>query len=117
MALSDKKVPDNFHAHYEPAVRVTRGVTPTPAPTVAAAGVRRLSDDVGAVAVHLDEATHLPVSITVPPTATRTLTMRNAGADHPTNPARRPTFWRGESPVPSTQSGRRAGKGSPAASL
>ena len=71
MALSDKKVPDNFHALYEPAVRAARGAPPTPRalPGVAPRGMARLASDAGETNVHLDEATQLPVSITLPTVA------------------------------------------------
>jgi hypothetical protein len=65
MATIEKKVPHNFHALYEPGVRTTRGaraVEPAAAPH---RGVQRLSRKAGSLAVHLDEATGLPVSISV----------------------------------------------------
>lgn len=71
MALSDKKVPDNFHALYEPALRAARGVPPMAAAGAGApqGGMARLASDAGETNVHLDEATQLPVSITLPVTA------------------------------------------------
>ena len=73
MALSDKKVPDNFHALYEPAVRAARGVAlaVAAAPGVPQRGMERLAADTGETTVHLDEATRLPVSITLPATSQR----------------------------------------------
>src|SRR4029077_16628161 len=67
MALADKQVPDNFHALYEPAVRAARGVPPTIAVEGAPPpGMERLAADAGKSTVHRDEATGLPVSITLP---------------------------------------------------
>jgi hypothetical protein len=67
MAIADKQVPDNFHALYEPAVRAARGVSPTiAAEGVPPPGMGRLAADVGESTVHRDEATGLPVSITLP---------------------------------------------------
>ncbi|MEQ1910602.1 MAG: M36 family metallopeptidase [Vicinamibacterales bacterium] len=63
MALSDKKVPDNFHALYDPAARAARGLVATRAAGVQHRGVERLAADVPDVIVHLDEATQMPVSI------------------------------------------------------
>ena len=47
MALSDKKVPDNFHALYEPAVRAARGAPPTAAAAAGGPqrGMARLASD------------------------------------------------------------------------
>ncbi len=77
MAISDKKVPENFHAMYEPAVRVARGMVATRAAGVAHRGVARLTADVQDLAVHLDEATQMPVSIQIK-TAARSMSARTA---------------------------------------
>ena len=63
MAISDKKVPGNFHALYEPAVRAARGAAVRRAAGARHRGLERLQADVSDVAVHLDEATQMPVSI------------------------------------------------------
>ena len=63
MAISDKKVPGNFHALYEPTVRAARGVVAKRAAGGPHRGVERLAKDVQGLAVHLDEATQMPVSI------------------------------------------------------
>lgn len=63
MGMSDKKVPGNYHALYEPAVRAARGVVATRVAGTPHVGVARLADDIPDVVVHLDEATQMPVSI------------------------------------------------------
>ncbi|AMV24427.1 Fungalysin metallopeptidase (M36) [Gemmata sp. SH-PL17] len=65
MAISDKKVPGNFHALYEPAVRAARGAAPA-ATAAPQRGMARLAAEAGETVVHLDEATGMPVSITLP---------------------------------------------------
>src|SRR5690349_1520763 len=64
MAASDKKVPDNYHALYEPAVRAVRAGEPAAAATAAPQrAVERLSASVKDLAVDVDAATQMPVSI------------------------------------------------------
>jgi extracellular elastinolytic metalloproteinase len=65
MAISDKKVPENFHALYEPAARAARGVLAATPAGGGHRGVERLNQDIDDVKVHLDEATQMPVSIQV----------------------------------------------------
>lgn len=63
MAMSDKNVPANYHAMYEPSVRAARGIA---AESVAGAphkGLERLTKDVDDLVVHMDEATHMPISV------------------------------------------------------
>jgi hypothetical protein len=63
MALSDKKVPANFHALYDLSARAARGLVANRAAGVRHKGIERLAADVPDLAVHLDEATQMPVSI------------------------------------------------------
>jgi hypothetical protein len=80
MAISDKKVPGNFHALYEPAVRAARGVAAATVVRAAHRGVKRLTKDVQDLAVHLDEATGMPVSIQ-PRTAGKSMSARAASPE------------------------------------
>lgn len=63
MALSDKKVPENFNALYDPAVRSARGLVATRVAGDEHRGLKRLAADVADLTVHVDEATQMPVSI------------------------------------------------------
>ena len=63
MAASDKKVPGNYHALYEPSVRALRGAAPEAAVAAPRQAVERLSDSVKDLSVEVDAATRMPVSI------------------------------------------------------
>ena len=84
MALSDKKVPENFHALYDPSARAARGLVATRAAGVPHLGVERLAADVSGLTINLDEATQMPVSIQVKTAPKKTAARRmSASADSP----------------------------------
>lgn len=55
-----RPVPDDFHALYDPGVRIARGTAPPAAVSVATEGHRRLDAELGDLEVDYDEATGLP---------------------------------------------------------
>jgi hypothetical protein len=55
-----RRVPDDFHALYDPGVRIARGTAPPAPVSVATEGHRRLDAEVGDLEVDYDEATGLP---------------------------------------------------------
>jgi extracellular elastinolytic metalloproteinase len=63
MAASDKRVPGNYHALYEPAVRARREAAAEPADAGSRRAVAQLSDAVKDLSVDVDAATQMPVSI------------------------------------------------------
>src|SRR4051812_5073216 len=80
MDMAAQKVPGDFHALYDRAARATRGVAVQPAPAERA-GVSRMAAEVPGLDVHLDEATHNPVQVTVRAPAGRLSTRAAASPD------------------------------------
>src|SRR5215212_3057342 len=58
--MADRKIPEDFHALYDPGFRTARGTLPEAPVRLETAGRDRLSEDVPDLVVDYDEATQLP---------------------------------------------------------